>query len=212
MLDLDDAFRKLEPSPVDLEKHWKLHLNFGAKSLQEKEALFAQITAMTGPLGCKAKLGRNSGQIGKDATIYVGSRDRALLIAREIDKRWGDKLEFPAGDVLNDDCQLAGSVWGRFDVRGGVDYRGRHIDCLQYGRHGVPYHCDGDIWAVTQDKDEALKRKNLEESKAILTEVFGDYFSGTPELAQALALEKAAKPNATWYEQMRHAGQSGIDI
>ncbi len=208
--DLDQEFKKLGYIPVDFGKHWKLHLNFAHKRPEDQEAVFGQILEMVKPLGCQAKIGHNSGQPGKDATIYVGSRGRAVLIAREIHKRWGDHLAAPEGDVLNDDRQLYGSVWGRFEVSDGVDYQGRHVNFLQYGKGGISYINDDNAWAIVIGKDPKLKENAIRQSKRILAEALGTYFTGTTEISQAVTLEQPILSNATWVQQMRQAQQRGI--
>lgn len=114
--------------------------------------------------GAQSKLGRNSGQVGKDVTIYVGSRADAERIARQLSPFTSGRIY---GDTAVDDVELAPGVGARFDVAGDRDFH-------QYGRGGIPILRDL-IEIGKPFSEEAIQR-----SEAILAQRYGEFFTGRP--------------------------------
>ena len=154
------------PSRLKVETDgWKLHLSTGGN-----KDLFERISQQLVSVGVRHKPEHNSGQEGKDATIYVGSKDDAFHVANEIERIFGDELLTPTGkDVLHDDIPFTEKVMGRFDIWTSED------DFHQYGERGVPLLKDD--WLNKMyggDADRAYER-----AKEILTERYGEFFTGS---------------------------------
>ena len=145
---------------------WKLHLNVARNSGLQRE-----ISAYLDKIGVRYKVGFSGGQTGKDITIYVGARDNAQKIAEDIDHKFGRRLGEATGDVLVDDTQVAGKVWGRFDVAGDDSFH-------QYGKQGVPILKNLMEWGPTGGiqpfSDEAIAR-----SRETLENKYGEFFTGS---------------------------------
>lgn len=145
---------------------WKLHLNVARNSGLQRE-----ISAYLDKIGVRYKVGFSGGQTGKDITIYVGARDNAQKIAEDIDHKFGRRLGEATGDVLVDDTQMAGKVWGRFDVPGDDSFH-------QYGKQGVPILKDLMEWGPTGGiqpfSDDAIAR-----SRETLENKYGEFFTGS---------------------------------
>ena len=65
---------------------WKLHLSTDSPE---------EVSAIVKEMGYRHKVGHNSGQTGKDLTVYIGSRDDAMRAAEEIKARAGSLLKEP---------------------------------------------------------------------------------------------------------------------
>lgn len=175
--DADPAVARLVTE--DLENRglgWKLHLHFDPSDA-------AKLAAVNGFLGylqeegyvTAYKIGRNSGQDGKDATVYVGPRDKAEYAARAIASTLSPVLESPTGDALQNDRPIGEEdtmVVGRFDI-GSYDH-----DFHQYGRDGIPYLNDdvrAALWSDMPTDDFASR------AQALLVERYGTYFTGSEQ-------------------------------
>lgn len=119
-------------------KGWKLHLNFDATNPATITRVreFLDKARQTG-LITTYKVGEGGGekyeQPGKEATVYVGHRDKALAAAQELETALADILLTQTEEVRADDIPFAGStVYGRFEVYRNDD------DFHQYGANGVP--------------------------------------------------------------------------
>jgi hypothetical protein len=102
-------------------KHgWKLHLNFdaGDPTVVTQVSLF--LKEMKGRNLCNFKIGKGGGKAagapGKEATVYVGSKDDAFVVAKMIEDGLRDVLLPPTGDALVSDIEFNELVMGRFDV------------------------------------------------------------------------------------------------
>jgi hypothetical protein len=134
-------------SPSTAPKGWKLHLTTKNK---------VSISKYLKDKGYVHKIGKNAGQAGKDITIYVGKKDDAIRIAKEINKDIGNLLDNPTGDVLLTDVIVDGKVMGRFDPRDNKFH--------QYGGRGFPYLKADQMQLLygNMTKAEAAKRALIE--------------------------------------------------
>jgi len=116
-----------------LGKGHKLHISFDTADEARRGKVTSLLDTLVQRGGVTAyKLGQNSGQEGKDATIYVGHKDKAQLIADLLGQELADVLDEPSGDVLDSDVQYAPKIMGRFEVQG-LD-----PEFHQYGAEGFP--------------------------------------------------------------------------
>jgi hypothetical protein len=146
---------------------WKLHLN-PKKGIGAEKAISDYLSEKEIP----HKVGKSSGQDSKGITVYVGSRDDANALAADINSRFSDILNDAAGEVLGDDIQIAGKVWGRFDVPQNKDFH-------QYGAAGIPFlNLDMSQLRYAEDKDAAVE-KAKQRADGILQRKYGEYYTGT---------------------------------
>lgn len=159
-------FSATPPRPTD---GWKLHLAIPAQNRAEVGRVLGEMRqAMGFP---DFKLGLAGGQVGKDATVYVGARDEAQRVADAINNRVGHLLGPPAGDTLVDDIPFGGKVMGRFDLR--------DRDFHQYGSAGIPYlraDMQNRVFGGGISDADARTRAAKE-----LERRFGTFFTGVPE-------------------------------
>lgn len=156
---------------------WKLHLNFDAEDPIKVATVDTVLDSLQlGKRILQYKIGhgggRASGAPGKEATVYIGSRDNAEIVARYIGQVLDPVLDPPEGDTLHDDRPFgeAGTkVMGRFDI-------GRYDrDFHQYGPNGLPLlNQDVDPWNKI-DRDAAIAR-----AEAALVSRYGEFYTGTP--------------------------------
>lgn len=165
---------------------WKLHLNV---SNENEDAVNKYLTDKVKNKidgGVKFKKGKSS-QAGKSFTVYVGSRDKAMAVAQQINAEIGNLLLEAEGDVLKDDVNFDGKVWGRFDI-GPVDK-----EFHQYGIAGIPFLNDDmgnlSFGGRTDSKIEEAKNK----AHNILVARYGEFYTGT-SAAPATPAPAAAVP------------------
>jgi hypothetical protein len=170
---------------------WKLHLNFDATDRTKVAAVSDTLARLqedakitTYKIGHGG--GKASGAPGKEATVYVGPRDKAEYVARIIGSLLDPVLDLPEGDTLYDDRpfgETGTKVMGRFDIE-------RHDpDFLQYGRGGVPLlKRDGDRWNL---RERSVAMAAAEETLRVR---YGPYYTGTTRNATV-----APK----WYQTMK---------
>jgi hypothetical protein len=152
---------------------WKLHLN-PKKGIGAEKAISDYLSEKKIP----HKVGKNSGQDSKGITVYVGSRDDANALAADINSRFSNVLNDAAGEVLVDDTQIAGKVWGRFDLSKNDEFH-------QYGAAGVPFlNDDMSQLRYAEDKDAAIE-KAKQRADGILRRQYGEYYTGTKPAAEA---------------------------
>lgn len=109
------------------EYGWKLHLNIVSPENQEIVSKWLKSQ------GIPHKIGRSSGQEGKNLTIYVGDKNLASDVASQVNEQFSSILEQASKNVVKDDTQFSGNVYGRFDI-GTKD-----SIFAQYGSSGIPY-------------------------------------------------------------------------
>lgn len=172
--------------PTMVNQGWKIHLNVAPENrviVEEwlrKQGMYdhTQQEAWAGadkgiPL---FKSGRNSGQEGKDFTVYIGERDSANTLAELINSQLGDKILPASGDALTDDMPLSGNIVGRFDIAG------FDREFHQYGSQGVPYFQD-DMAELTfggGNKNAMRMKANTE-----LMKRYGTYYAGSQQPKQS---------------------------
>lgn len=155
----------------------KLHLSFDQadpRSVAKVTALLEELRAQAGIAAYK--FGKNGGQEGKDATVYVGHKDKAKIIASALEAQLADVLRAPEGDVIETDEPITGHVMGRFDVSN-VD-----PDFHQYGAKGFPLLSEDVRRAQLMQPgsvelaaflDDAQSRAQMK-----LRERYGDFYAG----------------------------------
>ena len=141
----------------DFRCGWKLHLH-----TSEGE----RIGKFLATLNVNYKVGK-SGQEGKAATIYCGSKANAIYIAKVLQAKFACILP-PIGEVLVDDVCIYKNVWGRFDAC--------HKDWHQYGLKGIPMlkdHVQMTLW------DKSLSWELfIPISHKLLIKEFGEFYTG----------------------------------
>lgn len=149
---------------------WKLHL-----ATDQTEEVSKSLKEM----GLSHKVGKNSGQEGKDITVYIGDKDKADVTSQNISSKLGHLLKEPHGDTLTDDVQLADKVMGRFEISQ-IDN-----DFNQYGAKGFPI-LNEDISNhiltnknLPKEEKEKLKKEYDAKADAILKERYGAFYTGT---------------------------------
>ena len=175
------------PPPLKATAGWKLHINIepGSKLANDVEAEARQLGAVD------VKQGLSGGQTGKGMTIYVGARNRAAAIARELSGKF--KLPAATGDALVDDMHMAPGVMGRFDANGDADFH-------QYGKGGVPILKDL-IQYGEPFSDEAIATSHRE-----LTRRYGGFYTGT-ERPAAVPTTTAPISRFLGADWLREAGE-----
>lgn len=150
---------------------WKLHLNFDSDNQSTKVLVDTYLNELKkAGVIVTYKLGQNSGQVGKEATVYVGARDSAQQVAEIIEAELGHVLAEPEGDTLKDDAPLTPKIMGRFDI-GRAD-----PDFAQYGASGHPLlknDVASKLWNPDFSQEEASRR-----AQATLEERYGEFFTG----------------------------------
>jgi hypothetical protein len=147
---------------------WKLHLR------------------LKNEVGAEYKIGRNSGQTGKDATIYCGSKKNAKYIAGLTNTYIGRYLSEPTGDVLNDDIFFTDKVVGRFTTGRGYSSssminKSFDNEFHQYGGLGIPFlnkHMSEISFGDGKKDIEGWRKKSFEESDKLLKGDFREYYTG----------------------------------
>ena len=141
---------------------WKLHLNVD-------DQYIPSVSSELDLIGFPYKAGKNSGQKGKSMTVYVGSKNDAVIVANRLAQN--QYIKPPAGDVLVDDALIAGNIWGRFDMPR------ENKDWHQYGFNGVPLKKDH--WEVLRYGDSSLKQQFVNAAHQELIDLYGDFYTGS---------------------------------
>lgn len=143
---------------------WKLHINFDRTNDDYVAQVSKVLTSLKDKNLIKSyKIGLSSGQAGKEATIYVGSKDDAQKVAEQIEQLLSTILLPPEGDALKDDLKMTSKVLGRFDAAGDDSFH-------QYGSNGIPY-----LKWDTPRADLSPQQKK-ERALAVLRERYGSFF------------------------------------
>jgi len=163
---------------------WKLHLTFRPDMAPRVDDFLG---SLKDAYGVEYKMGKNSGQTGKDATVYCGSKRNAKEVADLIYSYIGKFLLPPFGDVLKDDVFFNDKVAGRFTtghnyVSPQMNYRSHGNEFHQYGGMGIPFlnkHLSEVVFGDKKKMDiEAWRKKSFEESDKLLKGDFGEYYTG----------------------------------
>jgi hypothetical protein len=152
---------KTSAVPKGLKKTagWKFHI--GYNSLSVDKGIFIEKLKS---LGLRFKEGINSGQTGKDFTIYIGSRELADKAAMELSLLTKGKIY---GDALGDDIQFAPGIGARFDADGDVDFH-------QYGKNGIPILKD----LIQFGEKDKFTDAAIAQSEKVLSNRYGEFYSG----------------------------------
>ncbi len=163
---------------------WKLHLNFDAENQMTTNAVRDLLTALKQhAVISQFKIGMGGGKAhdapGKEATVYIGHRDKANLVAPIIEGAIGGLLELPEGDTIRDDIPFTPRIMGRFQISG------TDSQFHQYGHKGLSW-TEADmgrlLWedeAKTETGRARIIDENHNNAKQILTERYGVFFTGT---------------------------------
>jgi hypothetical protein len=167
-------------------KGWKLHLNFdpeNGQGISITDSFLSELKTEDAITDYKigAGGGKACGQPGKEATVYVGHRDKAVLIAKLIESSLDKILKLPEGDTLLDDTSFTPKVMGRFEI---MNF---DPDFHQYGGIGIPF-LEDDMQRLVFSKDlghEQAKAQARETANSLLTARYGTFYAGSEGLAQA---------------------------
>jgi len=170
-------------------KGWKMHLNFDTNDSQKATTITGVLERLKAAGAITdSKVGNGGGTQtdgyedapGKEATIYVGSKDKTDLIADYLSAELQGQLTTPTGDALRDDIELAPAVMGRFEVYGADP------EFMQYSGVDTPvlkdYAANVQFGTTDAQKAENLT-KAQEASKAHLQEKYGAYYTGSQLVA-----------------------------
>ncbi|MDB5160689.1 MAG: hypothetical protein JWO96_69 [Candidatus Saccharibacteria bacterium] len=156
---------------------WKLHLNFDADNpeiikkisdcLEEQVAAGTIVTFKIGKGG-----GKKDGQPGKEATVYVGPKDRADIVAQVLQEQLDKILSDPEGDALEDDVPFTEKIMGRFEVSK-VDPQFH-----QYGAKGFPL-LKIDMASALWDKEQFSAEEARQRADSVLRERYGTFYTGS---------------------------------
>lgn len=153
---------------------WKLHLNFDAEDSFKTQMTSSLLDSLQDNEAIQDfKIGHGGGTAsdapGKEATVYIGSRNKGNVVARILEEALAGTLEEPEGDTLNHDVYFTGHVMGRFDI-GRVD-----PEFHQYGPNGVPL--------LKSDQLQIIYGGDIEEAQTradtVLRERYGEFYTGT---------------------------------
>lgn len=156
---------------------WKMHLNV---SRDLNHPLTKGIVDWLTQQNIMHKVGHDSGQEGKGMTVYLGNRDRAEDVARELHQQFGADLPAPGEDVLRDDQQFAGNVYGRFSLGRFNHPRTKEANgddiFHAYGFHGT-LHLLRDIGSMLWGQRDMLGMAQRGHETA--ARLFGEFYTGT---------------------------------
>ncbi|MDQ5885706.1 MAG: hypothetical protein QG628_103 [Patescibacteria group bacterium] len=161
-----------------LGKGWKLHLNFDAENIQTVSTVRTFLKVLKDHDAITTfKIGEGGGKEydapGKEATVYVGHRDKASMVAQAIEESLASILIDPEGDTITDDIEFMPHVMGRFEV-GGLD-----PEFHQYGAkgHPLPRTAIRDlIFSSELKSDLTARQKFISEQTAIADTVLRDRY------------------------------------
>lgn len=143
-----------------------------------------------------------TGEKGKNITIYIGSMDKALNLAKELHMDIDHYLEYPQGGSTTGNVLLFPKVSARFDYK---DNESGLDGFNQYGIYGVPLlnmhyvsFCKSGKYRTSEGKlkanaEDTLKEW-LEEDYAKLKQKEGNYFIGSKKTFEDY-LDKLLKQN-----------------
>lgn len=161
---------------------WKFHLNFNPDDMGKVQTVGDFLTALKEQDIIKSfKIGHGGGkyhdQPGKEATVYVGHRDKANIVATIIEEGLGSSLDMPIGNALKDDITFTDHVMGRFTADAGDD------EFHQYGTAGHPI-LNTDMGAFTNRDLDAEARISLltefgQRADQILRKRYGAFYTGS---------------------------------
>jgi hypothetical protein len=156
---------------------WKLHLNFDRSDSVKVQAVTSLLSALQEHDAVTTfKIGEADNQLGKEATVYVGHKDKVDIVASLIEEAISNILDDPEGKTLVDDIPFGQKVTGRFEVA--------HVD-REFTHKGAKGHplLDRDYKRSLDpknDKSEARAR-----AAALLRQRYGAFYTGKPQASAA---------------------------
>lgn len=159
---------------------WKFHLNVTDPNHQQ------EISDWFKQKGVAHKIGRNSGQAGKEITAYIGSRDNLDKITEEVYSKFGDKLlpQSQNSEVFKEGLEVKPNIFARFDVAiakekvPGMKETKENLKWTSYGKKGTPYLANLG-WAREQsDELHDIARNHLAQD-------YGEFFTGSKNVSPA---------------------------
>jgi hypothetical protein len=160
---------------------WKLHLNFDPEDASKVSTISAFLDMLKGHDAISTyKIGKGGGkafdQPGKEATVYVGHRDKSKVVAAIIEEALAGVLDSPEETTLRDDIEFAPHVMGRFDI-GRVDPQFQ-----QYGAKGLPFLIDDHPTTLYRDwspaQVTAARQQWYQHADQVLTARYGAFYTG----------------------------------
>jgi len=161
---------------------WKIHLNVPSAAAKKAISKYlssigygnSRTTATTG----QHKVGKNSGQSGKDITVYTGDRATLEKIAADIEAKFGNVLQDHTEglDSYTDDVSVNGSskVYARFDTPSDKTM-------AQYGGKGKGHIADlTPNYRYERNKTEKEKKRAEVDAatEQYLTNKYGEGYTG----------------------------------
>jgi len=164
-------------------KGWKLHLNFDPYDAEKVEKVGTFLTALEENDAITAfKIGsgggKEAGQPGKEATVYVGHRDKAQVVATLVEEALEGVLDLPEGDVIKDDISFTDKVMGRFEITN-VD---PEFHQYGFGAKGHPI-LNSDVWPYVRPhlSEANITRETREattKADGVLRQRYGTFYTG----------------------------------
>lgn len=167
--------------PTKAGRGWKIHL---AIADIPTDPLTERVAAFTDQHRFVYKIGKGGlTEDGKGMTIYIGDRNSTVGFARELTTHFGKELPAPQGDVLSDDTQLDGNVWGRFDIHRIGNNSSVPLNLPefhQYGGNGIPYLWnDMDLLIHWNNPTEETELEVKQRAHTVLSKALGVFYIGT---------------------------------
>ncbi len=156
---------------------WKLHLNFDAEDPVKVQIVGDFLTGMKEQRAIfDFKVGEGGGKEsdapGKEATIYIGHRDKAKAIAPAIEQALDGMLDEPEGDTLTSDITFTKKISGRFDIGSSND---------EFSGHGRRPNLRR---AVRSWYEAELAEKSEEDfTESLLSKRYGKFYTGSRVVA-----------------------------
>lgn len=149
---------------------WKLHLTVDPANYK---AVSDQLHSMLSNKQLVTfKAGKHGGQMGKDFTVYAGSKADAAKVADLLNSKVGHLIDTPHG--LDDEVSFGGNIRGRFDLEHGkVDN-----DFSSYGQKGTPNLKD--FWPVGATPAEKLAAH--QQAMQVLKGKYGKFYDSPDDI------------------------------
>ncbi len=177
---------------------WKVHLNVDYKNLDHVNEVNTVLDELrtSGSLA-QYKIGQGggveSGQPGKEATVYIGSFDDMIKISEVLEARLGHILlpHSESDETARDDVLVTEKIAARFS-----NYQSQPKDgprMLQYGPHGVPLLeevVNASRWGGQNITEEEAMARSVE----VLKGQYGSFFGGSGEITLQTLLDKKLHP------------------
>ncbi len=143
---------------------WKLHINIDRSNIDAVHKTYDVLEELNAAgLIDQYKIG-GGGELGKEATVYIGNGLKVQAIAEYLQKNLGKTLLSPGSDTLENDRQILGPIWGRFDNRSDSTFS-------EYGKNGVSNFAN-----IKQSTPESTAAADK-----VLRERYGDFYTAAFE-------------------------------